>query len=102
MPIVVSHLPMPEFQIKEEISLRGLCMQLPIRPPDAGRGATALAERGTMPMPEPTVDLLRSSTFRRGLSLVVVIAATGSVISPDPALASATHVVVEGETLSGI
>jgi LysM repeat protein len=55
-----------------------------------------------MPMPEPTIEMLRSATVRRGLSLMVVIAATGSFISPDPALASATHYVTEGETLSGI
>ncbi len=53
-------------------------------------------------MPDPSIDLLRSASFRRGLSLMIVIAATGSVISPDPAFAAADHVVAEGETLSGI
>jgi LysM repeat protein len=55
-----------------------------------------------MPMPDPTIELLCSPALRRGLSLVFVMAATGSVFSPDPALASATHVVAPGETLSGI
>lgn len=51
---------------------------------------------------DPTIELLRSAALRRGLSLLFVMAATGSVVSPDPAMGSATHVVVEGETLSGI
>ena len=53
-------------------------------------------------MPEPSVELLRSASVRRSLSLFFVIAVTGSVVSPDPAMASATHVVLPGETLSGI
>ena len=53
-------------------------------------------------MPEPSVELLRSASVRRSLSLFFVIAVTGSVVSPDPAMASVTHVVAPGETLSGI
>ena len=53
-------------------------------------------------MPEPSVELLRSPSVRRSLSLFFVVAVTGSVVSPDRAMASATHVVAPGETLSGI
>jgi LysM repeat protein len=55
-----------------------------------------------MPMPDTTTELLRSAALRRGLSLMFVIATTGSVFSPDTAIAGATHVVAPGETLSGI
>ena len=50
----------------------------------------------------PAIELLNSVRFRRCLGALAALAATGSVIAPDAAEASATHVVVSGETLSGI
>ena len=55
-----------------------------------------------MVLRDPATELLNSVRFRRCLGALAAFAVTGSVFAPDAAEASATHVVVSGETLSGI